>query len=177
MYRFSTASFRAPGVAATTQNLFALWNGSTKRRILLRKLTVQVEATAVLAAVAAVIRSCRIAAAPTGGTALQKVPFGSMASDAGIIALGGIDVDGGTASAIVSTPGHSIWSTFANRIHTAVGQIIPLEYSLLPGQTEDDPLTLAPGEGILVHLLGAATAANPITNHYLIQSMWDEQEQ
>jgi len=174
MYRFSTAAFRTLGNAAMAQNLLAIWNGSDKP-LSLRKLTVQADATAALAAFAAVLRSSRLATEPTGGTALAKVPIGTMASNPGVIILGATASEGGAATAITATPTDGIWSTFNNRMHTLVGQIIPFEYCLLPPGTEEIPLVILPDSGLLVSILAAATASNPATNHYLINAMWDEQ--
>jgi len=173
MSMHSAASFRILGTAATTQNLFVIRNSGANRVVDVRRLVVQMDATAVLTAVMPTIRCCRISAA-SGGTALTKVDWGAIASHADIVVLNGTASDGGTATAITATPGATMWQQYGMRLHTAVGQVLGLDNNVLSTISENHPVRLGNGEGLLVHIVAAAGTSNPNTNHYFIQCAWEE---
>ncbi len=170
-------SFRTLGAAALTQNLFTLENSAGSTLLLaVRRMTVQLDATAVLAAVAPVIKTSRLAALPTGGTTLTKVAFDTAAPTpaATTIARGATASDGGGATAITATAGTPMWSQFTMRMHTLVGQVAMEDQSLVPTVAQEDPLILRAGEAILVQIVAAATTSNPVTNHWVVNCMVEE---
>jgi hypothetical protein len=173
MSMHSAATFRTLGAAATAQNLFVIRNTGATRVVNVRRLVVQMDATAVLTAVMPIIKCCRISAA-SGGTALTKVDWGGTASHADIVVLGANASDGGTATAITATPSVTLWQQYGMRLHTAVGQVLGLDNNVLSAISENYPVRLGNGEGLLVHIVAAATASNPATNHYFVQCAWEE---
>ena len=172
----SAATFRTLGAAATAQNLFTIMNGDASKVIRVRRMVMQMDATAVLTAVMPLVKTCRIAAA-SGGTALTKVDWdSSAASDADVVCRGATASDGGTATAITATPGTTLWQQYGMRLHTAVGQVLGLDNNMLSIICETNPVVLRPGEGLLCHIVAAATSSNPATNFYFIQCAWSEDE-
>jgi len=170
----SAASFRTLGAAATAQNFFTILNGHASKVVRVRRMTFQMDATAVLTAVMPIMKTCRVAAA-SGGTALSKVDWDSAsASDALVVCRGATASDGGTATAITATPGVTIWQQFGMRLHTAVGQVLGIDNNVLSIICETNPVVLRPGEGLLVHIVAAATTSNPATNFYFVQCAWSE---
>ena len=65
---FSAASFRTLGAAATPQNLFTIENIDATKLVTVRRITVQMDATAVLVSVMPQVKLSRATAVPTGGT-------------------------------------------------------------------------------------------------------------
>lgn len=175
MARFSVATFRTIGNAATTQNLFTIWNGGTNRIVNIERLTFQMDATAVLTSVMPLVKSSRISSAPSGGTTLTKTLWDTgVSSHSDISCLGATASDGGTLTAITSTPGDIIWQQFGMRLHTAVGQVLGLDNNLLPQVAENTPFLLKQNQGLVVHIVAAASSSNPSTNHYFVCCAWDE---
>jgi hypothetical protein len=173
MTTFSAATFRTLGAAATTHNLFAIMNTGSARIVSVRRLVMQMDATAVLTAVMPIIRTSRIASA-SGGTTLTKTPWTATASHADIVARGATASDGGGATAITATPGNVLWQQYGMRLHTAVGQVLGIDNNLLPLLAESSPVILASGQGLLVQVVAAAGTSNPATNHWFVQCVWDE---
>jgi hypothetical protein len=60
---FSCATFRTPGAAAVAQNLFSIWNNGANRIVRVRRLVMQMDATAVLTANMPICKTFRVAAA------------------------------------------------------------------------------------------------------------------
>jgi uncharacterized membrane protein len=170
----SAATFRTLGAAATAQNLFTIYNGHASKVVRVRRCVFQMDATAALTAVMPIIKTCRVSAA-SAGTALTIVDWDSAAaSDALVVARGANASDGGTATAITATPGTTLWQQFGMRLHTAVGQVLAPDNNSLSMICETNPVILRPGEGLLVHIVAAATSSNPNTNHYFVQAAWTE---
>lgn len=170
----SASSFRTLGAAATAQNFFTILNGHSSKVVRVRLLVFNMDATAVLTTFMPLMKTCRVAAA-SGGTVLGKVDWDSAAaSDALVVCRGATASDGGTATAITATPGVTLWQQFGMRLHTAVGQILGSDNNSLSIICEATPVILRPGEGLLVHIVAAATTSNPNTNHYSIQCAWSE---
>ncbi|MDQ3706621.1 MAG: hypothetical protein M3437_15655 [Chloroflexota bacterium] len=172
----AVTSFRTIGAAALTQNLFSLENAAgSSLLVAVRRISVQLDATAVLTAVAPSIKVSRITTLPTGGTALGKVPFDSAdASNASVVARGATASDGGAATAITATLGTPLWSQLTMRLHTAVGQVLMDDESVIPALSENTPVILRAGQALLVQVVAAATTSNPNTNHWLINAMFEE---
>jgi hypothetical protein len=168
MGKQSVASFRTVGNAATAQNLFVLRNTHASKSIVVERVVFQMEATGALLAVMPLVRSSRITAA-TGGTALTKVRLGKAPSDETVVALGATTADGAALTTITATPAATLWQQYGMRVATAVGQILAMDNEMIPA-----PVSLEPGEGILVHLVAAAGTSNPATNSYSVQAVWEE---
>jgi len=170
----SAASFRTLGAAATAQNFFTILNGHASKVVRVRRMTFQMDATAVLTTFMPIVKTCRVSAA-SGGTALTKVDWDTAsASDALVVCRGATASDGGGATAITATPGTTLWQQFGMRLHTAVGQVLGNDNNVLSVICESTPVVLRPGEGLLVHIVAAATTSNPATNHYFVQCAWSE---
>jgi hypothetical protein len=173
MSMHSAASFRTLGSAGTAQNFFTIRNGGANRIVEVRRLVMQMDATAVLTTFMPIMKTCRIATA-TGGTALTKVDWGTTASHADIVVLGANASDGGAATAITATPGATMWQQYGIRLHTLVGQVLGVDNNVLSMISENYPVRLGNGEGLLVHIVAAAGTSNPATNHYFVQCAWEE---
>ena len=176
MSTFSAATFRTVGAAATTQNLFSIFNSGTNRVVRIRRLVMQMDATAVLTAVMPIAKTSRVTAAPGAGVTLTKVQWDTSlaASHADIVVKGEVSTDGGGRTALTGTPGSVLWQQYGMRLHTAVGQVLGLDNNVLTSITEGIPVVLRQNEGLIVHIVAAATASNPATNHYFVQCAWDE---
>jgi len=169
----SAATFRTLGTAAVAQNLFVIYNTTSAQTVLVRRLVMQMDATAVLTAVMPIIKTCRIASY-SGGQALSKIDWGATTSSAAVQLVGTNTVDGGTATAITATPGDTLWQQYGMRCHTLVGQILGVDNNVLSAISETYPVMLGVGQGLLVHIVAAATGSNPATNHYFIECAWEE---
>ena len=93
---FSASTFREIGNAATTQNLLTIENIDATNLVWIRRITVQMDTTAVLTAVSPLIKTSRTTGVPTGGTTLSKGLFDTTASsNANTIVRGSTASDGG----------------------------------------------------------------------------------
>lgn len=171
----SASSFRTLGNATTSQNLLTLENGTASGAIVaLREISLEMDATAVLIAVASTLRLRRASGLPSGGTTLDKVSSDTLqSSNTLVVARGATGSDGGAATAITTNPQPgSVFARFVMRMHTAVGQIVPDSILLL--RREDQPIILRPGEAALIQLTNPVAANNPSTNHYVVNCRWEE---
>lgn len=175
MRGFTATTFRTVGNAATTQTLMVIKNASTDKVVSVKQLTANVEASAALATFGAQILTSK-ATVVSAGTALTKtaLPSGSTL-DSGVTVIGATASDGGAATAITAILGAKIWQRFMMRVHTAVGQVLPDEMSLLPLKPNgSDSFDILPGEALAVHIIAAAGTSNPATNHYIINVLAEE---
>lgn len=172
---FSAASFRTLGSAATPHNLFTIENIDATKLVTLRRLTVQLDATAVLVSVMPQVKLSRATAVPTGGTVIAKAQFDTgNASNANTIVRGATASDGGVATAITSTAGTSIWQQYCMRMHTVVGQVVAPENNVAPTLIEVDGIILRQNQALLVQIVASAGASNPATNHWVANVVWEE---
>ncbi len=174
--QINASAFRTLGAAALLQNVFSIENavGSTVL-VAVRRMAVQLDATAVLAAVAPSVKVSRITTLPTGGTVLGKVPADTaQPSNASVVVRGATATDGGAATAIVATAGVAFWTQLTMRIHTLVGQVVMEDESVIPGLSENDPIILRAGEALLVQVIASATTSNPATNHWVVNTVFEE---
>lgn len=176
MSTHSAATFRIIGAAATTQNLFSIFNGGANRIVRIRRLVMQMDATAVLTAVMPIIKTSRVTAAPGAGITMTKVAWdtAAAASHADIVVKGECSTDGGARTAITGAPGAVLWQQYGMRMHTVVGQVLGIDNNVLSSITEGFPVVLRANEGLMVHVVAAAAASNPATKHYFVQCAWDE---
>lgn len=178
MALFSAATFRTLGAAATTQTLFTLENtAGSAVTVNVRRLLVQMDATAVLTTFMPIIKTSRPTALPSGGTTLSKAQFDTTASSvANVVARGATASDGGVATAITATPGTVAWQQYCMRLHTAVGQVLAPDNNLLPTMVDTSgyEFKLRAGESLMVQIVAAATTSNPATNYYFVECVWEE---
>lgn len=170
------ASFRTLGSAATPQNLFSIENGAgSPILVAVKRLSVEMDATAALTTVAPEFAVFRQTTLPTVGTALTKVAVDTaLTSNASVVARGATASDGGAATAITGTASaNRAWHQFQHRLPTQVGQMIADDYSLIPIYSNDDPVILRASEALLVQVIGTA-ASNAATNHYVVKCAWEE---
>lgn len=172
---FSATSFRTLGSAATPHNLLTIENIDATTLVKIRRVTVQLDATAVLTAVMPQIKTSRATAVPTGGTTLNKAQFDTtIASDSNTIVRGATASDGGVATAITATAGTSIWQQYNMRLHTAVGQVLGVDGSVLPTLVADQDLILRQNEALLVQVVASVGTSNPATNFWIVNVVWEE---
>lgn len=172
----TAAGFRTLGTAATPQNLFSIENQAGSQVILaIKRLSVEMDATAVLTAVAPEFLTTRPTALPTGGTALTKGGTDpNQTSDSHVVLRSATASDGGAATAITATAGSArLWHQFQMRLHTAVGQVLTPDMFVLPEYAMDDPFLIRPGGALLLQIIGTA-ASNLATNHYVPKIAWEE---
>lgn len=175
-FKGEASTFRTLGNAASPQNLFSIENAAgSSVLVAVRRLSVQMDQTAALAAVATQMKTSRPASLPTNGTTLTKVSRDTALSTSSSVVLRGATAsDGGAATAITGTAGTTAWHQFVMRLHTLVGQVIMDDESLIPSLSEDDPVILRAGEALLVQAVNATAANNKATDHYIINCAWDE---
>lgn len=172
---FSAASFRILGSAATPHNLLTIENTDATNLMHIRRLTVQLDATALLVSVMPQVKVSRATGVPTGGTVLGKGQFDTTnASNANAVVRGANASDGGVASAITATAGTAIWQQYCMRLHTLAGQVLALDNNVLPLLVEFENLTLRQNQALLVQVVAAAGASNPATNHWFANVVWEE---
>jgi len=176
-FKGTAASFRTLGNTASPQNLFSIENGAGSEVLVgLRRLTVQMDSTAALIAVASQFKPSRPTSLPTGGTVLGKAPLidTALTSSASVVVRGATASDGGAATAITAVGGVTGWHQFAMRMHTLVGQVLMEDQSLIPALCDNDPVILRAGEALLVQAVQATPANNKATDHYVINAMFEE---
>ena len=172
---FSAASFRTLGSAATPHNLFTIENIDATKLVTIRRITVQMDATAVLVAVMPQVKLSRATAVPTGGTTLNKGQFDTAnASNANTIVRGATASDGGAATAITSTAGTTLWQQYCMRMHTVVGQVLALDNNVAPLLVETQDLILRQNQALLVQIVSSVGTSNPATNHWFCNIVWEE---
>lgn len=172
---FSAGSFRTLGTAATPHNLFTIENIDSTTLVKVRRITVQMDATAVLTGVMPQVKLSRATAVPTGGTALNKGQFDTtIASDSNTIVRGATASDGGAATAITATAGTTLWQQYCMRMHTVVGQVLAPDNNVAPLIIETQDLVLRQNEALLIQIVASAGASNPATNHWFCNIVWEE---
>jgi hypothetical protein len=175
----TVASFRTPGRAATDQKIFAISNANgSSILVAVKRLVLQLDATAVLTAVMPVARTYRCATtALSNGTTLTKQRLDTTYSaSSSVVCWGDASADGtNSASALaVSAVGDPVWQQFSMRLHTAVGQVLAPDNFMIPASCEDVPLILQANEALVIRVDAAATTSNPTTNHWWVQAAWEE---
>lgn len=177
-FRGKASTFRMVGRAGTTpRRLLALFNAAGSGKIVhINQVAIDVIQTAVIAVtvVPAVIRTYRITAAPTGGTALTKnAKDTALTSSASVTILGDASADGtnsATALAAVTTAGTALTQEFNPRLITAAGYEMFDRAELLEGKD----IVLRPGEGIVLSLDLTLATQDPAGNSTLATIDWFE---
>ncbi len=172
---FSAATFRQLGNAGTTQNLMSIENIDATKLVYVRRVVFQMDATAVLTAVMPLVKAARATGVPTGGTTLNKGLFDtSNTSNANTIVRGSTASDGGANSGPTATMGDVLWQQYGMRLHTAVGQVLGPDNSVLPVLVDTQNFVLRQNQALLIQIVAAAGTSNPNTNHYFCQIVWEE---
>lgn len=176
MTDFSAASFRTLGNAASPQNLLTIENPvGSGVTVNVRRMTLQMDATALSTAVSCSFKVFRTTAIPSGGTTLTVPEFVVANAAAAAVIRGATASDGGAATAITATAaGGALWHQIAMRMHSLVGQVLAEDESLLPALIEDTPVQLAAGEALVAQVSNTTAANNLATNHYVINCAWQE---
>lgn len=170
----SAATPRIVGTATTAQTLAHLFNADTTKVVSIYAGVFQMDATAALTSVMPLIKAFRTTGA-AGGTAATKVNWdNSSASDTDVVFLGAATTDGSAASAITVSTGATLWQQYGMRLHTAVGQVLGPDFSIVPLVCGTYPIVLRQNQGVAFQVVAAAAASNPATNHYFIQLAWSE---
>jgi len=172
---FSAASFRTLGTAATPHNLITIENIDATKLVYIRRIALQLDATAVLVAVMPQAKASRATAVPTGGTVLAKAQFDTNnASNANTIVRGATASDGGVATAITATAGTTLWQQYCMRMHTVVGQVLAPDNSGVPILVDTQDLILRQNQALLIQVVASAGSSNPATNHWFANIVWEE---
>lgn len=172
---FSASTFRTLGSAGTPHNLFTIENIDATKLVYIRRLTIQLDATAVLVAVMPQVKLSRATAVPTGGTVLAKGQFDTNnASNANTILRGATASDGGVATAITATAGTTLWQQYCMRMHTVVGQVLAPDNGIAPTLVELKDLILRQNQALLIQIVATAGTSNPATNHWFANIVWEE---
>lgn len=172
---FSIGGFRTLGTAATPQNLMTIENIDATKLVYIRRISVQLDATAVLVSVMPQVKMSRATAVPTGGTTLNKGQFDTdNASNANTIIRCGTASDGGVATAITATAGTTLWQQYCMRMHTVVGQVLAPDNNVAPQLVETQDLILRQNQALLIQIVASAGASNPATNHWFCNIVWEE---
>lgn len=163
------------GNDALTQNLFAIENLRPSRVDLhISRLVMQMDALAVYTAVMPLVKTSR-ATAITGGIVLEKGQFDtSQSSDSNCV----FRAANAESARITATQGSVVWERFPGRMHTAVEQQQAVDnyfLTLLPSLVADQHFILRPGENLLVQVVAAAVAANPLANNnWFVECVFEE---
>lgn len=170
---FSVSTFRTLGNAAVTQILFTIANASPaddQHAIQILGLFAVMDSTAAATTFAPSIKASRGSnGLPAGGSVLTPARKRTdLSVPSWIVCRGATASDGGAASPITATPGEMFSQIVASRLHTAVGQVLPVQLPILPWRTADDPIVLQAQESLIAHILAPSAAANPATNSYAI---------
>lgn len=172
---FSAGSFRTLGSAGTPHNLFTIENIDATKLVYIRRITVQLDATALLVAVMPQVKLSRATAVPTGGTVLAKGLFDTVnASNANTIIRGATASDGGGATAITATAGTILWQQYCMRMHSVVGQVLAPDNNVAPLIIETKNLILRQNQALLVQVVASVGTSNPATNHWFANIVWEE---
>jgi len=167
------------GLTQPNQYLFSVENLATSGTVVtIRRLLVQMDATAVLTAVMPLVRTVRTGTPATGGTTLAKGSFDlTQASSTLVQCRGATASDLGAAVTLTpATLGTVQWQQFGMRMHTVVGQVLAPDFDMLPSLVADTNYNykLAAGEGLSVYFTTPTTTSNPTTNFYFVNCVWSE---
>lgn len=170
------STFRTQGAAATTQNIFSIANASGSAVILrVRRLVTQLDATAALTAVMPQVKTSRSLLIPSGGTVLLKGNFDTTkTSNASVVLRQATASDGGSLTPILANPGDIMWQQYCMRLHTAVGQVLATDETVLPELITDYPVVVRANQALLVQVVASAGSSNPATNMWFTSCVWEE---
>lgn len=174
-FRGTSASFPINGNDLVAQNLFAIENAKSSRvNVIIKRLTVQNDPVAALAAVMPLVKTSR-ATGVSGGINLDKCALDTaLTSSAGVTVRAAI----ASGSPLTATPGNALCEQYVSRMHTVVEQVLAPDVHCLPKLVENatDGFVLAPGEALLVRVEGAAVTSNAaIANNWFAQVAWEEE--
>ena len=171
------STFRIVGTGATPHNLFTIENqNGSGVSVYIRRLVIMMDKTGALATPSPLYRTSRPILMPTGGTALNKGNMDTaLTSSAQVVCRSATASDGGGASAITATFGDVLWETYGMRVHTQAGQVLGLEALLIPTETLTYPVKLLNNQALLVQVLAPYAAANPSTDHFVVNCYWTEE--
>jgi hypothetical protein len=171
------ATWRTVGSAGSPQILFSIENQAGSAVIVgVSKLTVEMDATAVLTAVGADLETYRPTSIATAGVTLTKYAIDTSLTSSASVVLRGMATAHGTNSTAITAASpatNPAWHQFASR-QQAAGVTVPDDYNMLPSDIADvDWVPIRAGESLAVRVVGDATR-NPATNHYVVKCAWFE---
>jgi hypothetical protein len=169
----------AAGALAPPQCLFTLENlAGSSVTVIVRRLVLQLDCTAAYVNIMPQLKLSRFAtpSSPVGTTLAKGTAISSQASSTLVQARGATASDGGAAVTLLSPHGFYLWQQYATRQHTIIAQIQSIDSDMLPVLCADIDyeFRLYAGEGIAVHIVTPTTVANPATNHYFVNCVWEE---
>jgi hypothetical protein len=168
--QYTVTSFRTLGLITQPHNLFSIWNPAVSgRNLAIKRITIQLDHTTLLATNLTLITS-HPTAQPTGTASLTPTKINASYEAAVAAPLGATASDGGAAAAITATPGTRVWTQFGQRPHTLAGWFTTDDLFMIPEQCFDDPIIIAPGDGLLISAVMVATAGAM----YVVNCWWEE---
>lgn len=171
------ATNRIAGIAGTAgQKLLSIFNAAGSAVLVdVETVTCDVYQTAAKVVAPPILRLHRVTTAPTGGTAIPKVPNDTaQSSSASVTVLQASSSDSaGTASAITSTVAMSglITQEPVARALTLVGYE---QFDRIEFINDARPLLLRASEGLVLTLDYSAAGSNPVTDIYVCNLRWSE---
>ena len=176
-FRGRAQTFRTAGIGGTVgHRLLTLFNAAGSTVIVsLGNVSIDLFGTAAKAVtvIPPIIRVHRIAAAPTGGTALAKVAKDTaLTSNASVGLLQATASDGGAATAITAAidAGTMLTQEYAPRLITAAGYEMADRIEFFPSTD----VILRAGQGVVVNLDYTVAGANPTSDHWIVGCDWYE---
>lgn len=177
LYTGCATTPRITGNGLLTQRLFAIENKlGSKRLVRVRRLSSQMDATALLTAVKPLLKTTRGVGEVTNGAQVAKGTFDTLQTSDHNVRLwhhGAPDLALGTE--VIGTPGTIHWGQFSMRLHSLAEQVIGADENQLSVIVENKPFSLYPGQYILVEAIGSAVTSNPTTNHWFFNCAWTEE--
>lgn len=166
MALFSAVTGRLVGNVGTTIQFISLWNGTTDRILKVKRFLYDSDALTPSGEHGPVIRLSRVLVAPTAPASfLDIVPLDRIAPRAGV-SVRGVQTDGTAAPTITGvTPVGTIWQRVASRAQN------PSSHKDLNEELEYE---VAPGTGVVLHVIFGTTASTPASNSFAGGLVWEE---
>lgn len=171
-FKAMAGSPRIVGVGTAGMNLASLFNVTGSGVLVaVKRLSLQNDYTTNTGTVR-VLAYSRITTAPTTGTLHTPVAVDSAQTHEPLVEFRSAASADGVASTLTATPGPRGWIQYPERIAdlTSTGQLIMDDTPMIPALSENDPLILAEGEGILVANLDTPSSSQ----HFIVNVVWEE---
>jgi hypothetical protein len=171
----TVGTFRAPGRAAATQNLFALHNATGSAILVaVRRIMVESGQTTASLVMPVTIMLSRITTIPSNGTSLSKVGTDTaQSSSVSVTAWGDASADGtSSGTTLAATAGNRMAVRLTDQLYTAVGWALTAPDALL--DYDNEPIVLRALEGILVSISTPTAAENIAGRSFVVSCDFEE---
>lgn len=143
----------------------------------MRRLSTQMDATVALTAVKPQLKTTRGVGSVVNGAQVAKGTFDTAQSSDHRVRIwhhGAPDLALGTE--VIGTPGTVHWQQYSTRLHTLVEQVLGADENQMPLLVEGFNCEIYPGQYLLVQAIGTAVTSNPVTNHWVFNCAWTEED-